>query len=118
MYAEKDVSITAAASYANALRDLRKSKRNLCGKITVGVLLLHDKAPVHTGPVASCYGGFEEINHLPYNRNLASSDHFLFPNLKTPCGKHYSHYEELKTANTTHFFDKEEKYFWKVIFKS
>ena len=55
--------------YADLLEKLReaiKSKRR--GKLTKGVLLLHDNAPVHKGRVAQAAirsSGFEQITHQP-----------------------------------------------------
>ena len=60
-----------------------KSKRR--GKLTAGVLVLHDNAPAHKSRVASAaihQSGFEELNHPPYSPDLAPSDYFLFANLK------------------------------------
>lgn len=120
-YTEKGHSITAA-SYANTLRNLKKAiKEKRRGKLTAGVLLLHDNAPVHTGRIAKAAVrdcGFEEINHPPYSPDLAPSDYFLFPNLKKDLrGKRFSDDEKLKAAINAHFEDKEEKYFFEGIEK-
>lgn len=72
--------------YAEQLRQLRediKAKRR--GKLSRGVLLLHDNAPAHRSQqavdaAASC--GFEVLEHPPYSPDLAPSDFHLFPKLK------------------------------------
>lgn len=114
-YTKKGESITAA-SYATTLRNLReaiKGKRR--GKLTAGVLLLHDNAPVHKARVAKAAVrecGFEEITHPPYSPDLAPSDYYLFPNLKKHLrGKRFSDDEELKVAINTYFEEKPEEYF-------
>lgn len=114
-YTKKGESITAA-SYATTLRNLREAiKEKRRGKLTAGVLLLHDNAPVHTARVAKAAVrdcGFEEINHPPYSPDLAPSDYYLFPNLKKDLrGKRFSDDDELKAAINTHFQEKPEEYF-------
>src|SRR5271156_189148 len=52
-----------------------KSKR--CGKLTAGVLLLHNTAPVHKSRVASAAireCGYQEFNHPSYSPDLAPCD--------------------------------------------
>ncbi|KAF7235648.1 hypothetical protein EYD10_17547, partial [Varanus komodoensis] len=120
-YTKKGETINAA-SYATTLRNLREAiKEKRQGKLTTGVLLLHDNTPVHTAPVSKAAMrdcGFEEINHPPYSPDLAPSDYYLFPNLyKDLRGKRFSNDEELKAAINTHFLDKEEEYFLQGIEK-
>ena len=73
--------------YASNLRQLKeaiKSKRR--GKLRAGVLLLQDNAPVHTAQVAVAEAercGFELLPHAPYSPDLAPSDFYLFPKLKS-----------------------------------
>ena len=60
-------------------------KQKCRGKLSAGVLLLHDNAPAHKShtswaDIRKC--GFIELNHLPYSPDLAPSDYFLFRNLK------------------------------------
>ena len=71
------------ASTMVALRENIKPKRR--GKLTAGVLLLHDNVPAHKSRtsravIRKC--GFIELNHPPYSADLAPSDNFLFRNLK------------------------------------
>ena len=71
------------ASTMVALREDIKHKRR--GKLSVGVLPLHDNAPAHKSrtlraAIRKC--GFVELNHPPYSPDLAPTDYFLFRNLK------------------------------------
>ena len=50
-------------------------------ELSAGVLLLHDKAPVHMSAksqaaIQQC--GFQQLSHPPYSPDLAPSDYFLF----------------------------------------
>ena len=61
-------------------------KRKRRGKLSTGVLLLHDNVPAHksrTSRTAIRKWGFVEINHPPYSPDLAPSDYILIKNLKT-----------------------------------
>ena len=94
--------------YADLLRKLRetiKCKRR--GKLTKGVLLLHDNAPVHKGHLAQAAikdCGFQELNHPPYSPDLAPSDYFLFRNLKKNLrGQRFSNDEDLIAAVEGYF---------------
>jgi len=62
-----------------ALREAIKEKRR--GKISAGVLLLHENAPVLMSAksqtaIRQC--GFQQLNHPPYSPDLAPSEYFLF----------------------------------------
>ena len=60
-----------------------KEKRR--GKVTKGVLFLHDNAPAHqalTTQKKVAYLGFQCLDHPPYSPDLASSGYHLFPGLK------------------------------------
>ena len=73
--------------YAEELRWLHQQivkKRR--GKLMRGVLILQDYAPAHTSQVAMASGtkcSFEVLPHPLYSPDLATSDFYLFPNLKT-----------------------------------
>ena len=74
--------------YANLLDQLKKTaiceKRR--DKLSKGVLLQQDNARVHTCKVAMDAverNWYEIISHPAYSPDLAPSDFFLFPNLKT-----------------------------------
>lgn len=115
-YKSKGITITGMyyAEILNKLRDEIKKKRR--GKLTKGVVILHDNAPVHTARIAmsamaSC--GFEQIDHPPYSPDLAPSDYFLFPNLKKDIrGRHFDTNESLEAAVNDHFEDKDKSYFY------
>ena len=75
------------AYYTEELRRLReKIVRKRKGKLPRGVLLLQDNAPAHTLQIsmaAAAECGFEVLPHPPFSPDLAPSDFFLFPMLKT-----------------------------------
>jgi len=109
-------------TYANtitALREAIKEKRR--GKLSAGVLLLHDNAPVHMSAkpqaaIRQC--GFQQLNHPPYSPDLAPSDYFLFRVMKKLLrGKRFSSDEEVKEAVTT-WFEEQSKYFFSRGIKS
>ena len=55
------------------------------GKVTKGVLFLHDNAPVHRVLATHkklAYLGFQCFDHPKYSPDLAPSDYHLFPGLK------------------------------------
>jgi len=65
------------------LKDILKEKRH--GKITKGVLFLHDNAPAHRALATQqklAYLGFQFLYHPPCSPDLAPSDYRLFPELK------------------------------------
>jgi len=74
------------------LKDILKEKHR--GKVTKGVLFLHDNAPAHWAlatqkKLASL--GFQCLDHPPYSPDLAPSDYHLFPGLKKQLkGRHFS----------------------------
>ena len=98
----KKSTITCAYS-ANLLDQLRTAiceKRR--GKPSKGILLQQDNARVHTCKIAMDAvqrNGYELISHPAYSPDLASSDYFLFPNLKKDiCGRHSWSNEEVVAA--------------------
>jgi histone-lysine N-methyltransferase SETMAR len=65
------------------LKDILKEK--CCGKITKGVLFLHNNAPAHRVLAAQkklTHLGFQYPDHLPSSPYLAPLDYHLFPGLK------------------------------------
>ena len=67
------------------LKDILKEKRQRPGKVTKGVLLLHDNAPAHRALATQkklAYLGLHCLDHPPYSPDLAPSDYHLFPGLK------------------------------------
>ena len=105
------------AALLHRLRDAIKERRR--GKLSRGVRLLHDNAPVHTAliskaAVKDC--GFQEISHPPYSPDLAPSDFYFFSKLKSDLrGRRFNIDEELQAAVEEHFFNKEENYFFHGI---
>ena len=81
-------------TYAFTMVALRENIKQIHhGKLSPGVLLLHDNAPVHRSrtlraAIRTC--GFVDVNHLTYSADLAPSDYFLFRNLKKIlCGRQF-----------------------------
>jgi histone-lysine N-methyltransferase SETMAR len=74
------------------LKDILKEKR--CGKVTKGVLFLHNNAPAHWALSTQkklAYLGFQCLDHPPCSPDLAPSDYHLFPGLKKQLkGRHFS----------------------------
>ncbi len=67
------------------LKDILKEKRQRRGKVTKGVLFLHDNAPAHRALATQkklAYLGFQCLDHPPYSPNMTPSDYHLFPGLK------------------------------------
>jgi histone-lysine N-methyltransferase SETMAR len=83
----------------------RPSKRR--GKLSAGMLILHDSAPVHMSAksqaaIRQC--GFQQLNHQPYSPDLAPSDYFLLRDIKKFLrGKRFSSDEEVKESVMTWF---------------
>ncbi|KAL0822343.1 hypothetical protein ABMA28_004441 [Loxostege sticticalis] len=79
----RDVGISKERVHEIIHEHLGMSKRR--GKLSKGVLILQDNAPVHTALTARSAlskNGFTEINHPPYSPDLAPCDYFLFKDLK------------------------------------
>jgi len=89
------------------------------GKLSVGVLLLHDNAPVHMSAksqaaIRQC--GFQQLNHPTYSPDLAPSDYFLFRVMKKFLrGKRFSSDKEVKEAVMTWFEEQSKDFFSRVI---
>jgi len=85
------------------LKDILKKKR--LGKITKGVLFLHDNAPAHRALATQkklAYLGFRYLDHTPYSPDLAPSDYHLFPGPKKQLkGRHFSSDAEVIAAAET-----------------
>jgi len=85
------------------LKDILKEKR--LGKVTKGVLFLHDNAPAHQALATQkklAYLGFQCPDHPPYSLDLAPSDYHLFPGLKNQLkGRHFSSDVEVTAAVET-----------------
>ena len=118
-YKPAGISITGAY-YADLMKQLRtaiKEKRR--GKLSQGVLLLHDNAPVHKSRIAQAAireCKFEQLNHPPYSPDLAPSDYYLFRNLKSHLrGIRFPDDDDLKAATETWFEEQTEDFYFKGI---
>jgi len=85
------------------LQDILKEKRR--GKVTKGVLFLHDNAPSHLKFATQkklAYLSFQCLDHPPYSPGLAPSDYHLFPGLiKQLRGRHFMSVAEVIAAAKT-----------------
>ena len=104
-------------TYANtiiALREAIKEKRQ--GKLSAGMLLLHDNVPVHMSAKSQAViwqCGFQQLNYPPYSPDLSPSDYFLFRIMKKFLrGKRFSSDEEVKEAVTTWFEEQSKDFFF------
>jgi len=84
-YVPKGQTINAEyySSLLVQLKDTLKEKRR--GKVTKGILFLHDNAPTHRELATQkklTYLGFQCLDHPPYSPDLAPSDYDLFPGPK------------------------------------
>ncbi|RVE50709.1 hypothetical protein evm_004619 [Chilo suppressalis] len=120
-YKERGVPITGQydASLLERFKEAIKEKRR--GKLSKGVLLLHDNAPVYTCHVAMAaihQSGFEELNHPPYSPDLTPCDYYLFPKMKKELrGKKIDNDEEVKSAISPYFDTKDKSFFFDGINK-
>ena len=106
--------------YADLMPKLRQAIRDKRrGKLTKGVMLLHDNAPVHKARVAQAaiqQNGFEQLAHPPYSPDLAPSDYYLFRHLKSYLrGKRFTDDMELKSATETWFDEQSKEFFFEGI---
>jgi len=80
-----------------------KGKRR--GKVTEGVLFLHENAPAYRALATQkklAYLGFQCLYHPPYSPDLAPSDYHLFCVLKKQLkGRHFSTDAEVIAAAET-----------------
>ena len=100
------------ANYAGKLRQLRQEiSRKRRRKLIGSVLLILDNAPAHTSQVAMAAAtecGFV-ISSLPsYSPDMAPSDLYMFPNLKSYlCGTQYGSSESVIEAVNEYLGDPE-----------
>ena len=91
------------------------------GKLTCGVLLLQDNSPAHTSQVAMTAAtecGFEILPHPPYSPDMAPSDFYLFPKLKSYLrGTQYGSNKGVIEAVTKYLGDQEKAFYFEVIRK-
>jgi len=85
------------------LNHILKEKRR--GKVTKGVLFLHDNAPARRALATQkklAYLGFQCLDHTPNSSDLAPSDYHLFPGLKKQLkDRHFSSDAEVIAAAET-----------------
>jgi len=84
-YLPKGQTINAEyySSLLMQLKDILKEKRR--GKVTKGVLFLHESATAHRALATQkklAYLNFQCLDHPPYSPDLAPSTYHLFPGLK------------------------------------
>ena len=89
--------------YCEVLSDLREAiKKERRGKLTRGVLLLHDNARPHTSRETQAKIqelGFIQLPHPPYSPDLAPSDYWLFGAMKKELrGRRFETLQQLATA--------------------
>ena len=76
---------TYYSSLLDRLRVELKNKRR--GMLSRGIRFLADNAPAHSSQVAvdkARTRGFGILQHPPYSPDLATSDYFLFSEMKNP----------------------------------
>ena len=93
-----------AKYYCALLMKLRQNiKEKRRGKLSKGVILLHDNASSHIAgeTMAKLTSlGFQVMPHQPYSPDLAPSDYYLFPKLKKHLkGRFWSVLEATNAAN-------------------
>ena len=110
------------ACYAGELRWLcQEIARKSQGKLTRNVLLLQDTAPAHRSQVvmtAATECGFEILSHPPYSPDMALSDFYLFPKLKSHLrGTQYGSNECVIEAVNEYLGDQEKALYFEGIRK-
>ena len=107
-------------TYVNTITVLRGAiKEKGRGKLSAGVLHLHDNVTVHMSAkseavIRQC--GFQQLNHPPNNPDLAPSDYFLFRVMKKFLrGKRFSSDEEVKESVTIWFEEQSKDFFARGI---
>jgi histone-lysine N-methyltransferase SETMAR len=105
------------ASIIDRLRSDILEKRR--GKMRLGVLLLHDNAPVHKSNIVQAsirQVGFVELNHPTYSPDIAPSDYHLFSNLKrTLRGRNFSSDDEAIAVVENYFSSLDSEFFCQGI---
>ena len=81
------------------------------------VLSHHHNAPAHTSAIATAKLfdlHYEILSHPPYSPDLAPSDYFSFPNMKTWLGnKRFASNEEIIAATNEYFAEFDKKFFFR-----
>ena len=109
------------AYYAEELGRLNGECEKEERKVDSSVLLLHDNAPANTSQVAMASAtecGFEVLLHPPYSPDLAPSDFYLFPKLKTNLrGRNFGSNEGDIYAVNGYLGDQDEVFYFEGISK-
>ena len=99
------------------LKDILKEKRR--GKVTKGVLFLHDSASAHRALASQkklAYLGFHCLDHPPYSPDLFPSDYHLFPGLiKQLEGRRFSLDAEVIAAADTWLDGRPSEFFFEWL---
>ena len=105
------------AYYATELRRLRQE----IARKTRGVLLLQVNVPAHTSQVAmttTTECGFEVLPHPPYSPDMALSDFYMFPKLKSNLrGTQFGSNEGVIAAINEYLEDQEKDFYLEGISK-
>lgn len=114
-YLQKGKTITGAY-YASLLDKLKAEIADKRPHLQKKKILFHqDNAPSHTSTVAMAKIHelrFELLDHPPYSPDLAPSDFFLFPQLKTALGgQRFLSNEEVITFVNNYFAEKNAEYY-------
>jgi hypothetical protein len=87
------------------------------GKVTRGVLLLHDNAPIHKFNVVQAairQAGFAELNHPAYFPGIAPTDYHMFSHLKKFLrGKSFSSGDEAIATVEDYWSDFDSFFFYR-----
>jgi len=80
---------------------------------------MQDNAPIHTARVATAAAsdcGFEILPHPPYSPDLAPSDYYLFPKLKSHLsGQRYSSNNDVMYSLNEFFAEVEKNFFFEGL---
>ena len=114
-YLEQGRTINGACYAAELRRLCQEIARKRRGKLTRSVLLLQDNAPAHKSLVAMTAAtecGFEVLPHPPYSPDMASSDFYMFPKLKSnPRGTQFGSNEGVIAAMNEYLEDQEKDFY-------
>ena len=92
-----------------------ETPRKKQGKLTHDVLLLQDDGPAPMSQIAMTVAtdcGFEILPHAPYSPDMALSDFYLFPKLKSHLrGTQFGSNEGVIEAVNEYLGDQEKAYF-------
>ena len=109
------INVEYHSSLLVQLKDILKEKCH--GKVTKGVLFLHDNVPVLATQKKLAYLGFHCLDHPPYSPDLAPSDYHMFPGLKKQLeGCHFSSDVEVIAATET-WLDRQPEFFLSGLWK-